>query len=583
MQDHNKEQSDYRGTATYSPEDNKLRFYPFARLSKEDYTAIKAQGFSWAPKQELFVTSMWTPDREDFLINWCGEIGDEDKGLVDRAEERAERFEDYRDKRGSDAETAHRAVSAIADNIPLGQPILIGHHSERHARKDAERIENGMRKAVKMWETSKYWQDRAASAIRNAKYKERPDVRARRIKGIVANKCKQEREKAKAEKWLAAWSREELTLEQARHLANYCWLNVYQNPETGNHYSAYDVLQDDATRYKACPAMTVAGVQAIAREVYPRSIARYNRWISHYENRLVYERAMLSAAGGTVADKKAPEKGGACRCWASPTGGWSLIQKVNKVSVTLLDNWGNGGRDFTRTIPFDKLHSIMSKAEVDEARVSGRMAGETKLGFILLTPNRPPEPSPQEQANEKENAAQFEALKARLREGVQVVATHQLFPTPPEIAKRVIELADIRPGHFVLEPSAGTGALLRAMPTVRPNGRVVAVEINSTLAKMLESWADEIRTVDFLSLDKSLGMFDRVIMNPPFADGSDIKHILHARGFLKTGGRLVSICANGPRQREKLQPMAADWIDLEEGSFKESGTMVNAAIVVFEK
>ncbi|HMF62793.1 MAG TPA: DUF3560 domain-containing protein, partial [Edaphobacter sp.] len=73
----------------------------------------------------------------------CGEIDDEDTSLVERAEERADRFVDYKHKRISDAERAHEAVSRIADNIPLGQPILVGYHSERHARKDAERIENG--------------------------------------------------------------------------------------------------------------------------------------------------------------------------------------------------------------------------------------------------------------------------------------------------------------------------------------------------------------------------------------------------------------------------------------------------------
>ena len=63
--------------------------------------------------------------------------------------DRAERFEDYREKRTGDAERAREAVSAIADNIPLGQPILVGHHSERHARKDAEKIENGMRRCFR--------------------------------------------------------------------------------------------------------------------------------------------------------------------------------------------------------------------------------------------------------------------------------------------------------------------------------------------------------------------------------------------------------------------------------------------------
>jgi len=51
--------------------------------------------------------------------------------------------------------------------------------------------------------------------------------------------------------------------------------------------------------------------------------------------------------------------------------------------VTVLDNWGNGGRDFTRTIPFDKLTAVMSKTKVDEARQAGRVLGEQPIGFIL--------------------------------------------------------------------------------------------------------------------------------------------------------------------------------------------------------
>jgi hypothetical protein len=38
--------------------------------------------------------------------------------------------------------------------------------------------------------------------------------------------------------------------------------------------------------------------------------------------------------------------------------------------------------------------------------------------------------------------------------------------------------------------------------------------------------------------------------------------------------------ANGPRQREKFEPIASDWIDLPAGTF--AGTSVNAAILVIE-
>ena len=49
-----------------------------------------------------------------------------------------------------------------------------------------------MRKAVANWKLAQYWQDRAASALRHAQYKELPAVRARRIKGIEADirRCK---------------------------------------------------------------------------------------------------------------------------------------------------------------------------------------------------------------------------------------------------------------------------------------------------------------------------------------------------------------------------------------------------------
>src|SRR5262245_28121705 len=193
--------------ATYSPEDNKLRLYPAHRLDAETYARVKSAGFVWAAKQNLFVAPMWTPDREDLLLALCDDIEDEDKSLVDRAEERAERFDGYRENRAHDAERAREAVAAIADNIPLGQPILVGHHSERHARRDAERIENGMRKAVRMWDTAQYWKARAAGAIRHAQYKERPDVRHRRIKGLEADKRKQEKIAKRARDFVKLWSK----------------------------------------------------------------------------------------------------------------------------------------------------------------------------------------------------------------------------------------------------------------------------------------------------------------------------------------------------------------------------------------
>lgn len=583
-------------TATYSPDDNKCRFYPAHRLDPEEYKRVRAAGFIWAPKQELFVAPAWTPEREDFLLEMCGEIGDEDKSLVERAEERAERFEDYSEKRAEDADNARERATVLANGIPFGQPILVGHHSEKHARKDAERIENGMRKAVKMWETSKYWKSRASGAIHAAKYKERPDVRARRIKGLEADKRKQEKARDESALKLKLWTKihdPESIKKKDGTPSTFKERALYVANLGCGSYGIWSDLNTDK--------ITPEEAQERAIKSHTGTIAWCERWINHYENRLAYERALLANDGGTVADRTGPEKDGACKCWASPRNGWSYIVKVNKVSVTVEDNWGNGGANFTRTIPFDKLSSIMTAAQVQEKRDTGQLIElVNRVGFALRDAPLSETVQATETHDEKNerlhrehmktlpkdsgNDADFQNMRETLKQGIHVISAPQLFPTPPDLARRMVELAEIAPGQRILEPSAGTGNLLRRL--IGLDVDVVAVEINHNMAEMLRvqyPGENNIKCADFLSCNGELGTFDRIVMNPPFINGEDIKHIQHARKFLKPGGKIVALCANGPRQREALRPIASYWQDLPEGSFKESGTNVNVAMVVIER
>ena len=69
-------------------------------------------------------------------------------------------------------------------------------------------------------------------------------------------------------------------------------------------------------------------------------------------------------------------------------------------------------------------------------------------------------------------------------------------------------------------------------------------------------------------------------MNPPFKNGEDIKHILHARKMLTEDGTLVALCANGSRQQKQLMSIADHWEELPAGSFKGEGTNVNTALMV---
>lgn len=156
----------------------------------------------------------------------------------------------------------------------------------------------------------------------------------------------------------------------------------------------------------------------------------------------------------------------------------------------------------------------------------------------------------------------------------------QAFYTPKNIAQEVVNLACIEKGMNILEPSAGNGAL--AVPARDAGGNVTCIEMNPYALEELEMLS--LKTIHTNFLDASpIPIYDRIIMNPPFTKGQDIKHILHAMKFLKEGGILVAICANGSKQQEKLKPLVEKtggvWQELPTGSFKCSGTNVNTVLL----
>lgn len=170
------------------------------------------------------------------------------------------------------------------------------------------------------------------------------------------------------------------------------------------------------------------------------------------------------------------------------------------------------------------------------------------------------------------------------------------FDSPPPVVDKVMELAQIEPGHMVLEPSAGTGNLVKA--ALDRGAHVRGVELDERRYDGLLGFSSDrfrVRRIDFLAMDPDAVRirFDRVVMNPPFAPRqADIDHVLHAIRFLKPGGRLVSVMAAGVkfRRNRKVEDFRATLAangpyylhDLPEGSFKASGTAVNAVVVALE-
>lgn len=177
--------------------------------------------------------------------------------------------------------------------------------------------------------------------------------------------------------------------------------------------------------------------------------------------------------------------------------------------------------------------------------------------------------------------SRIQAMRARL-DGRSPVAEiggdSQLFVTPDPVCHQLVDLAEITAADRILEPSAGTGAILRAVREAAPLARCDAVELNAALAAHLRASFPGVNVWcgDFLAYQPE-ARYSKILMNPPFHHAQDLRHIQHAVTLLAPGGVLVAICLNGPRQQSILQPLCDVWEPLPSGTF--TYTAVSTALI----
>lgn len=105
-----------------------------------------------------------------------------------KASMRAERAEIRAQKAKKRSDSLYNTASDMASVIPMGQPILIGHHSEKRDRNYRERIHNTMGKSIREQQKADYYKEKVEIAERTAKgtkYKN-PRYLTNRIKECLA-------------------------------------------------------------------------------------------------------------------------------------------------------------------------------------------------------------------------------------------------------------------------------------------------------------------------------------------------------------------------------------------------------------
>lgn len=171
----------------------------------------------------------------------------------------------------------------------------------------------------------------------------------------------------------------------------------------------------------------------------------------------------------------------------------------------------------------------------------------------------------------------------------------EFFRTPPELAAQLIKLVGLKAGMKVMEPNVGDGRI--ALPAAEIVGleNVHCFELFPPNVKRARDAGLNVTQGDFLSFqppEKEEDRFDVILMNPPFSNNQDVKHVSHACQFLKKTGRLAAITseswaiqANNSKAKEFrtfLDASQADVIKVEAGAFKSSGTMVSTQIIVLD-
>lgn len=400
--------------ATYEPESNKLRIYPEgvrvdSVLDETEYAAFKAAGYKWAAKQECFVAPSWNPAAEDWALELCEDIEDEDYSAEERAADRAERFGNYRDKRRAEA-------GESADTFDNG-PQAFGHQNRSRAERQARRHDRHRFNAINQWNKAEYWQTRTAGVIRNALHKSKPAVRRERILRLEAEQRKHEKSRAEYAKRFAAWQHV-LTLEGldspvinartetfigisndstptakfAYSLASvgHCW-GEYKHPRKDKSSSIYSLMTDPQDPITAREAAELWLENASDPSDPDTNSARWSR---HYELRLSYENAMLENEGGKAADVE------------MEVGGWigkHQIHGVNKspvtgrvVSVKLMapKPWYRGEGEAPLTLQsfnVERLGAEVYRAPTDEERE--QFAKSTKERKAAAKASKPAAPS----------------------------------------------------------------------------------------------------------------------------------------------------------------------------------------------
>lgn len=169
----------------------------------------------------------------------------------------------------------------------------------------------------------------------------------------------------------------------------------------------------------------------------------------------------------------------------------------------------------------------------------------------------------------------------------------QFFETPAEIADWLVSLVgEIGAGMRVLEPSAGRGAIVKAIHRVCPEVTVDCYELMPENREFLQTMQNVRVMGENFEEERATYQYDVIVANPPFSKNQDIQHLRRMYAWLKPYGVVAAITSThwvlGQEKacidfKEWLDRVDAHTYEIGEGQFASSGTKVNTMAIVITK
>lgn len=261
--------------------------------------------------------------------------------IEEKVEARLERYEELADKNARASTAAYNRSSQMASAIPFGQPILVGHHSERRDRNYRDKIWNTMGQGVKLQEKADYYKEKAAAMTSNTAISSDDPDAIEKLEAKLARLMQNQEQMKKANAAIRKLAKQEMALEdRAAKVAELSGINPaiarkvlepdhcrrigYRSFELSNNNAVIRSTQQRLEQLKR----QWATVEAVGED---RTIEHADLGITEVHN-YVINRIQLKFPGKPEASTRDILKGRGFR-WSPREGAWQRQLNANGIAA----------------------------------------------------------------------------------------------------------------------------------------------------------------------------------------------------------------------------------------------------------